>query len=491
MMRSALLLKQVGAKLAWCAAAWAVMAGGALAQPGPAPAPAASQPVDGIAAVVDRDVITFRDLHLATEAARRDLAQQNIQPPPEGVLQRQVLQRLIRERLEDAEAARMGIRVTEEQIDQAIESIAQRNRISVEHMRNEIEGVGTSWQAYREVLRRDIMLDRMRQRAIDNTIVITDNEVDAFLREQAARREAGGQAPRAQAPAGGPPAMLTLGQILVRVPENSPPDTVAALRKRAEEILARLRAGEDFAALAAAASDGPEALQGGALGTRPADGWPDLFLDATASLGPGQVTDVLQSGNGFHIIKVLERSGGQPQAQAPAPAEGLGGPALQQPGGPMPVTQTHARHILVRTSAVLSDEQARTRLEQVRQRIVQGGESFADLARRYSNDASAPQGGDLGWLNPGETVPAFEQAMDALEPGAVSEPIQSPFGWHLIQVLERRTQDMADQFQRMQARQVLFERRAGPAFEEWLEQLRDRAYIDNRLERQDRLEQNL
>ncbi len=504
MMRSALPSRQhLGALLA----SFAVAAVASAQQPGPtrapvlkpvpaAPAAGASQSatVDGIAAVVDKDVITFRELQVAVAQSRRDLAQQNIQAPDEPVLQRQVLQRLIRERLENAEAARMGIRVNDQQIDQAIATIAQRNRLSVEQMRKEIEASGTNWAEYRQVLRRDVMLDRMRQRAVDNTIIISDNEVDAFLKEQQARRDAGAQPRAPQQTAGGPPAMLALGQILVRVPENSAPAEVAALRKRADDILARLRAGEDFAALAAAASDGPEALQGGAMGARAADGWPDLFLDATANVAAGQVSDIVQSGNGFHILKVLDRQGGSaapPQAQAGVNGLGAAGPGGQQASGPMPVTQTHARHILIRTSAVLSDEQARTRLEQLRQRILEGGESFADMARRYSNDASAPQGGDLGWLNPGETVPAFEQAMDALQDGAISQPIESPFGWHLIQVQERRTQDMADQFQRMQARQALFERRAGPAFEEWLDQLRDRAYIDNRLERQDRLEQNL
>ena len=458
----------------------------ALLPPAASPGDAGGALVDGIAAVVNKDVITLRELEMRVQKTRRDLQAQKIQAPDDDTLRHQVLQRLISERVEDQEAARMNIRITDEQVQQAVQLIADRNKVSLEQMRQQIEASGTSWDDYLSVLRRDIKLDRMRQRAIDNTITITDAEVDAYLKEQAARREApiASGAPAAPAAAQGG---MALAQILVRVPEGSSPDEVAALRRKAEELLQRARSGEDFAALAASSSDGPEALEGGNMGMRAMDGWPDLFLQAAANLQPGQVSDLVQSGNGFHILKVLQRSGPPPQAQAAA-----GGPQAEPPlpQGPMPVTQTRARHILIRTSAVMSDEQARQRLAQLRERIAHG-ESFADLARRYSNDATAPQGGELGWLSPGSTVPPFEKAMDALAEGEISQPVQSPFGWHLIQVQERRTQDMADEYRRMQARQALFERRAQPAFEDWLEQLRQQAYIDNRLERRQRLEEGL
>lgn len=469
--------------------------GAALAGPvqAQAQAPQQAQPappggfVDGIAAVVNKDVITLRELQERTRRARAELAAQKIQAPDDAVLERQVLQRLITERIEDQEAARMNVRVNDEQVQQAVQTIAQRNNIKVEDMRKQIEASGAVWNDYLNVLRRDIMLDRMRQRAIDHTIVISDGEIDAFLKEQEAQRGIGGLASRPAPAAAGRPEVLALAQILVRVPEGSSPDQVAALRRKAEELLARARGGADFASLAASSSDGPEALEGGNMGARPMDGWPDLFLKAVGTASAGQVTDIIQSGNGFHILKVLDRQG----AQAGAPAAASAAQGQIAPRGPMPVTQTHARHILIKTSAVMSDEQARQRLEQLRQRIVQGGENFADLARRFSADSTAPQGGDLGWLTPGETVPAFEAAMNALQEGQISEPVESPFGWHLIYVEARRTQDMAEQYQRMQARQILFERRAQPAFEEWLDQLRDQAYIDNRLEKRDRLEQSL
>jgi peptidyl-prolyl cis-trans isomerase SurA len=483
-----------------------------------AAAPAAAAPlpdqfVDGIAAVVNKDVITLREVADATAAASTELSRQGIQLPPADVLRKQVLQRLIMQRLQRQEATRLNIKIDDKQIDQAIAGIAARNKISVDQMRKEIEKTA-SWDQYRRNLYNEVLSDRLRQRVVDSTIVISDAEVDAFLKEQS-RRAAGGSAIPGNAPAAdsapvpapaadpAPQAaaneQLTLGQILVRVPEGSTTAQIAVLRKKAEDILARLKSGGDFANLAAATSDGPEALQGGSMGARPLDGWPDLFVNAVANLKKGGLSEIIQSGNGFHILKVLDRSraagpAAAPQApQAPQPPQGAdaqqqSGPLVQQ--GPMQVTQTHARHILIKTSAVMTDDQAKQRLNLLRQRIVSGGEDFGTLARQNSQDASAPQGGDLGWLSPGETVPPFEQAMNALQTGEVSEPIQSPFGWHLIQVLERRQKDVADEMQRLQARRILFERRAEPAFEDWLDQLRDQAYIDNRLEKQSQRDKN-
>jgi len=455
----------------------------------PDPAPEVSSLggfVDGIAAIVDKDVITLRELRLRTEQIREELLKQNIQLPQDTVLQRQVLQRLIQERLEDQEARRQGIRVDDAVVMQAVNTIAERNHISIEQMRSQIEADST-WTEYLRDIRREILHDRLRERTIDHTITITDQEVDAFLKEQGAQRGIGAAAGRFSPETGGQPAVLALAQILVRVPENSSPDQVAALRRKADDLLARVRRGEDFSAVAAASSDGPEALEGGMMGARPVDGWPDLFLNAVGALPPGQVSDLIQSGNGFHILKVVGRQDA-PSAHA---ATSFGADSVATPQGPVHITQTHAGHILIKTSAVMSDEQARQRLTQLRQRIVQGGEDFADMARRFSADASAPQGGDLGWINPGVTVPAFEAAMNSLAPGEVSEPVQSPFGWHLIKVQARRVQDMADEIQYMHARQTLFERRAQLAFENWLEQLRDQAYIDNRLEKREQLEQAL
>jgi peptidyl-prolyl cis-trans isomerase SurA len=478
-----------------------------------APAAKGEQFVDGIAAVVDKDVITLRELREASLRISGELKSRGIQVPDDQTLQHQVLQRLIMERVQRHEADRLGIRVDDAQVDQAIQTIAGRNKISVAQLRGEIEKSGTTWDAYRKSLRDEIRTDRLRQRAVDSTIVISDTEVDAFLKDQR-RNPAFGAAPQAQpqpqaqpepapeqaaAPSG--PMLYALAQILVRVPEGSSSEQLAALRKKAEGILARAKRGDDFASLAAASSDGPEALQGGVMGVRPLDGWPDLFVKAISNLQKGEVTNLIQSGNGFHIIKVMDRGTAQPApgrtARAPAPAQA---PQPQQPAarpqapaapqGPTEVMQTRARHILIKTSTVMSDETARQRLEQVRQRLVAGDAKFEDMARQYSQDSTAPQGGELGWLNPGETVPPFEAAMNALKPGEISPPIQSPFGWHLIQVEERRQHDVTDELARMKARQILFERRAQPAFEDWLDQLRAQAYVDNRLEKQQKIQQN-
>lgn len=480
------------------------------AAPAPAPQPAAApqtdQFADGIAAVVNKDVITMREVNEGVKTATQELTRQNIQLPDTKVLQRQVLQRLIMEDLQRQDAKRLNIRVDDAQVDQAIGTVASRNKMSTDQLRQAIEKQGITWQAYRKSIRSEVLADRLRQRTVDATLVISDAEVDAFLKEQERRQGRSGSAPaapgpavaaapQAQAPAG--PEIVALAQILVRVPESATRDAVAALRKKAEDILARLKGGADFASVAAAASDGPEALQGGVMGERPLEGWPDLFVNAVANLRKGEVSGIVQSGNGFHILKVLDRrSAGAPAparnpAQTPAtppaaPPNPSSDGTVPLPQGPVQVTQTHARHILIKTSAVMSDDEARQRLTLLRQRIVEGHEDFGLLARQNSQDATAPQGGDLGWLNPGETVPEFEQAMNALQPGQVSEPVQTRFGWHLIQVLERREKDVKDEVQRLQARRVLFERRSELAFDDYLEQLRDAAYIDNRLEKQDR-----
>jgi peptidyl-prolyl cis-trans isomerase SurA len=487
----------------------------------PPPRPAAQEEmVDGIAAVVNKDVITFQDLHVAVQQSLGELKARHIQAPDNATLERQVLQRLILDQIQKQEADRLGIKVDDAQIDRAVQGIAERNKISAAQMKIEVAKTGISWDQYRDTLRGEIRQDLLRQRAVDANIVITDSDVDAYLKEQARLAANGGNsgqgpfgtpAPQEPAAAPGPqspapagqertqpgPALLALAQILVHVPENAMSSEVALLKKKAEGLLAKVKAGEDFAAVAAASSDGPEALKGGVMGGRPEADWPDLFINAVKGLQPGQVSRVIQSGQGFHILKVLARRAAgepvQPQGNVPDqappaqpnPAQPGGPDQPKMPTGPMIVEQTHARHILIKLSSVMNDEQALQRLTLLRQRIVDGHEDFAEIARQSSQDASAPQGGDLGWLNPGDTVPAFQQAMDALSPGQVSQPIKSPFGWHLIQVLGRRQHDIADEYKRVQARRVLFARRSEPAFEDYLAQLHDQAYIDNRLEKHD------
>ncbi len=457
---------------------------------------------DGIVAVVNKDVITRRELDSRVRLAKRELAAQRIQAPPDSVIEAQILQRLITETLEQQEARRQRIDVTDAMTNSAMEIIAKRNNTTVAVMRKQIEGAGINWSDYTAMIRREIMVEQLRQRVVDSTIFVSDADVDAYLREQKARKE--GNLPLSVRPAPPPPpppkpqpkpqaatpAIMGLAQILVRVPEGSSEEEVKALRAKAQGLLARVRKGESFEAVAKASSDGPEASRGGDMGVRPLSGWPDLFLKGVEGVPDGRVSNIIQSPNGFHILKVIGRAGGAPPPPPPEPkpqaAPAPGTPGGPVPQGPMPVQQTQARHILIKTTAVVTDEIARQRLEQIRQRIVQGGESFSDMAKRFSNDSSAPQGGVLGWLNPGETVPPFEKAMNALKEGEVSQPVQSQFGWHLIIVDGRRTQDMADQFIRNQARQQIFQQRSNVAFEAWLQQVRSQSFIDNRLEKSQR-----
>ncbi|WP_409529233.1 peptidylprolyl isomerase [Zwartia sp.] len=505
MMRSATSLRNIFALLALIGlTAWALPAAAQTATGGQnrtaAPPKAAERDADTIVAVVNREVITRRELDARVRIAKRELAAQRVQAPPDAVLEPQILQRLITELLEQQEARKLKIDVTEQMLQTALDTIAKRNNATVAAMRQQVQAAGIPWADYTSMIRREILLERLRQRVTDGTILVSDAEVDAFLREQKARKDGNlpvikrpepppAPKPPPPKPQAATPAIMGIAQILVRVPEGSSEEEVKALRAKAQGLLARVRKGESFEAVAKAQSDGPEASRGGDMGVRLVSDWPDLFLKAVAGVPDGRISNIIQSGNGFHILKVVSRAGGkppeppQPKPQA-APAPGTpGGPP---PTGPMPVQQTQARHILIKTTAVMTDDMARQRLEQIRQRIVQGGESFSDLAKRFSNDSSAPQGGELGWLNPGETVPPFEKAMNALKEGEVSPPVQSQFGWHLIVVDGRRTQDMADQFLRNQARQQIFAQRATAAFDAWLQQVRNQSYIDNRLEKSQR-----
>jgi peptidyl-prolyl cis-trans isomerase SurA len=287
-------------------------------------------------------------------------------------------------------------------------------------------------------------IGRLREREVDSKILVSEGEIDNFL-------EAGGAMGSEE---------FNLAHILLRVPEQARTEQLVRLQARAEDILAQLRRGADFAQLAASNSDAPDGLSGGLMGWRPLDRLPSLFAEEVPKLKPGEVSAVLRSPAGFHILKLLERRGGAIKAQ--------------------PVEQTRARHILIKTSELVPEAEARRKLVTLKERLSHGAD-FAELARLHSNDLSAAKGGDLGWLNPGDTVPDFERAMNSLKPGQVGEPVQSPFGWHLIQVLERRM-DVSKERVRQTARMALRERKADEAYQDWLRQMRDRAYVEYRLE---------
>ena len=405
--------------------------------------------VDRIVAVVNSDVVTRSDLRLKVEQISRQLTRQGTPLPADDVLERQVLERLIMEKLQIQLANETSLRVDDLALDRALGRIADNNKLSMTEFRQALEKDGITWGRFREEIRTEMLLSRLREREVESRIVVSDAEVSNFLAhpENTQSQEE-----------------FNLAHILLRAPEGATPEQLARLRARAEDVAARVARGEPFDKLAASYSDAPDALSGGNLGWRSAERLPGLFADAVTRMKPGETSPILRSAAGFHIVRLIDRRGG--------------GDAL----GATQVQQTHARHILIKTSEVVSDGDARRRLLDLRERIVQGGASFAELARAHSADLSASKGGDLGWIYPGDTMPEFEQAMDALKPGEISQPVQSPFGWHLIQVEERRVQDVSDERKRNAARNALRERKLDEAYQDWLRQLRDRAYVDIRLE---------
>ncbi|UOD49961.1 peptidylprolyl isomerase [Orrella daihaiensis] len=445
----------------------------------------AERPVDGIAAVVNKEVITVLQVEERAKELAGELRAQRLPVPPQNEMLKGALDELITQTVVAQEAESMGLRVTDRDLERALERVAQRNGLSVAQLRAQVSRIGLDWEDYEDTLRRQILFDMVRQRMADMTVRVSDADVDAFLKEREARKASGLEPPPPPPPPPpkprpAQPLVLQISQIFVSVPESASEAQVAELRKKIDGIRARLRSGEKFSDLAIEVSDGAEASRGGDLGVRPASGWPEIFLRVARNLQPGQISGVIRSPAGFHILQVTGRAGGQPATPPPPPQQAQ----PKEPTGPMMVQQTKARHILIKTSTVMSDDQAKQRLLNARSRIVQGGESFEDVARVVSEDNSAPLGGDLGWLNPGETVPEFERAMDSLDPGEISEPVKSPFGWHLIVVEQRRSQDMAEQYRRNMARQELYERRARAQFEAWLQQMRNVAFIDNRMFRQ-------
>jgi peptidyl-prolyl cis-trans isomerase SurA len=417
------------------------------------PLTAVAQPpvlVDRIVAVVNKEVITSSELADQITTAERQLSRQGTPLPDHATLERQVLERLILVKAQLQRARDTGIRVDDTQLDRAIERIAQGNNMSVGEFRRTLERDGVLFDKFRGEVRDQIILTRLRQREVDDKIQVSDSEIDLFLEQN-------------KESALDSKLEYNVAHILVRLPDQASPEQIETARARAEKARAEALAGGDFAKLAASYSDGPDALKGGALGWRAADRLPELFGEALKNMKPGDVSQVLRSPAGFHLLKLLDKR----------EAGGAAGP---------PIRQTHVRHILVRTNEAVSEADARRRLEDLRERIVRGGADFAELARLHSEDGSAARGGDLGWIYPGDTVPDFERAMDALKPGEISQPVKTPFGWHLIQVLERRTAGMSAERRRLVARQVLRERKADEAYQEWLRQLRDQSYVELHLD---------
>jgi peptidyl-prolyl cis-trans isomerase SurA len=405
--------------------------------------------VDRIVAIVNKEVITASELANAVATAERELRRRGTAPPERAVLERQMLERLILDKAQTQLAQSTGIRVDELQLDRAVQRIAEGNRMSLPEFRAALERDGVPFDAFRQDVRDQIVLNRLREREVDEKIQVSDSEIDLFLEQMKT--------------ASPERVEYNLSHILVRVPEQANPEQVEAARRRVEQALAAARDGTDFARVAATYSNSPEALQGGSLGWRAHDRLPELFASALASLKPGEITSPLRSPAGFHLLKLNDRRAAGMMSDAPIP-------------------QTRLRHILIRTSETVSESEARRRLADLRRRIVGKEADFAELARVHSDDASSARGGELDWVYPGDTVPDFERAYQELGVGEVSEPVRTPFGMHLIQVLERRSADMSSERRRLQARQALRERKGDEAYNEWLRQLRDSTYVELRLE---------
>ncbi|QJP99353.1 molecular chaperone SurA [Herbaspirillum rubrisubalbicans] len=407
------------------------------------------RPVDSIMVVVNNEVITRQEVAERLASVEKRMAAQNVQLPPRSQLVHQLVERMIVERAQAQMAKENGIVVDDAMLDRAMQRIAEQNKLALPEFRSRLEAEGMNYASFREEIRREILSQRLREREVDNKVVVTESEIDNYL--------------AAQANAGGQRQELDIAQILVRVPENATPEQLAARRERAEDVLRQLKTGADFAKTAAAYSDSSDALTGGDLGWRPVDRLPQLFVDGVAKLQDGQVSGLLKSGNGFHILKLVgRRTADGSQAAAPA------------------VQQTHVRHILIKVNQVVTAAEAKRKLLELKERLDHGSATFEELAKLYSNDLSASKGGDLGWIYPGDTVPEFERAMDQLKPGEVSQPIETPFGYHLIQVIERKTDDASKERARQAARQAIRERKIEEATEDWLRQIRDRAYVEYR-----------
>lgn len=423
----------------------------------PAPAVAASaakvapQTVDAIVAVVNTDVITQQELTKRLNDVMQRMKAQNVELPPVAELQKQMLERMILERAEVQLAKENGLSVDDVMLDRAIGRIAEQNKMSMADFQRQLAQDKIPYPAFREEIRQEMLLQRLREREVDNKIQISESEVDNYITADSSSKQ------NAQE--------LDLAQILVRVPENATADQIAQRAKRAEEAMQQIRSGGNFASIAAAYSDSNDALTGGDMGWRAQDRLPSLYVDAVANLSPGQVSGILKSANGFHIVKLINK-----RAAANAPKDTAAAP----------VQQTHVRHILIKVTPTVTAADARRRLLDLKERLDNNAAKFEDLAKQYSNDLSASKGGDLGWVYPGDTVPEFERAMDALKPGQVSDPIESPFGYHLIQVIERKTNDVSKERQRLAARMAIRERKTEEATNDWLRQLRDRTYVEYR-----------
>ena len=402
--------------------------------------------IDRIVAVVNDDVIVQSEMQTRMRTVVEQLENSGVPSPPRDVLEKQILEQLILGRLQIQIAESTGIRIDDETLNRQIVDIARQNNLTLREFRDILERDGFSFAAFREEIRTELIKSRVQQRHVEERVRITERDIENYL---ATIDKQGGNIPE-----------YRMGHILIAVPDGASPEQLAEARDEAEDIIARLNAGANFGRTAAAESDGRQALEGGDLGWRKGGELPTLFEKIAPALEKGQISDIIRSPSGFHVIKMLDVRGAERHV----------------------IKQTHAQHILLKTNEVFSSSDARRRLLSLRSRIL-NGTNFNALARANSEDAgSAVKGGDLGWLNPGDTIAPFEKTMDALKVGEVSQPFETQFGWHILQVLGRRDRDSTKEVQRAKAAEQLRNRKVDEALQTWFRQIRDEAYIEYRLD---------
>ncbi|CAN1499964.1 SurA Parvulin-like peptidyl-prolyl isomerase [Methylophilaceae bacterium] len=402
--------------------------------------------MDRIVAIVDQAVVTEQELESRIATVTAQFKKQGTELPAEAILRKQILERLITDTLQLQYAAQTGLKVDDNQLDKTIGRIAEQNQLSLAEFSEALAKDGVSMTKFRADIRNEITLARLREREVDGRVNVSESEIDNFLTSQAANNENQDE--------------YEIAHLLIRTPEEGATEDIQKAKSKVDKALGELNAGVSFAKVSASYSDAPNALEGGSLGWKSAAQMPALFLDALKAMKVGEVSAPLRSPNGFHVLKLNNKRGGN---------------------SPLVIQQTHARHILIKLSEIMSEKDGKLKIDGIKERL-DNGEKFEALARQYSEDSTASSGGDLNWVNPGDTVPQFEKAMNELKDLQISMPVRTQFGWHLIQVMERRSQDMSKEAARLKARQEIRAKKADEAYQDWIRELRDRAYVEIRLE---------
>lgn len=402
--------------------------------------------MDRIVAIVDQAVVTEQELESRIATVTAQFKKQGTELPAEAILRKQILERLITDTLQLQYAAQTGLKVDDNQLDKTIGRIAEQNQLSLAEFAEALAKDGVSMTKFRADIRNEITLARLREREVDGRVNVSESEIDNFLTSQAANNDNQDE--------------YEIAHILIRTPEEGATEDIQKAKSKVDSALTELKAGVSFAKVSASFSDAPNALEGGNLGWKKASQMPALFLDALKAMQVGEVSAPLRSPNGFHVLKLNNKRGGN---------------------SPLVIQQTHARHILIKLSEIMSEKDGKLKIDGIKERL-DNGEKFEALAKQYSEDSTASNGGDLNWVNPGDTVPQFEKAMNELKDFQISMPVRTQFGWHLIQVIERRSQDMSKEAARLKARQEIRAKKADEAYQDWIRELRDRAYVEIRLE---------